>query len=924
MMTLSPIRSVEHAITYYEHSDHADYYAAGETCVSRWAGKGAQSLGIDMKPVSRDLFSCYLRGDIAGQKLGAFRNGENERKPGIDCVLSPPKSVSLAALVGGDERVIHAHEAAVDAAIRMMEKHAAFIREHTLDEYGRDQFDHVATSNLLCGVFRHDTSRSLQPQLHSHIVVINATEKELGVWRSIESRHLYCVQMKVGLHYRQELAANLRKLGYGIRRTQNSSFEIEGFSEDIINAFSSRRDAIDAALDEQGLTRESAPAALKEKLARRLRDKKEFVEKMDLLNSWQKLEDEFRFDSRDVVREAVCRASEVNHLERVSDECFSRLKDIYEDCVDDLFERDSIVSRLRLVDQINQKAVGCGVSSEAIQRWISIAEANGSLLKRSLHEYSSQFKNWREVVGYTTPEIVARENSLLDCIGRGNGAVKSLVASNIVETYISQANLKSQANGYDEWNLSQQTALRGLLQTHASFVALQGYAGTAKTSTVLREFSEICVSKGYEVVGMAPSSSACKSLLEGAGLNSAVTVASHLLRVSYAKNSKKQQVWIVDEASLLSTRDMHRLVMLAEKRAARVVLVGDVQQLGSVEAGAAFRQLQEFGIETFKLDEIVRQQNESALSAVYAGIEGDARKALQLLEGEGGSVTQVDGDKTSRYKKIVESWVSLTLDERDKTLIIDPSRAGRRELTSEIREALKQEGIIGEKFLNTAQVERVDHTRSSRTDVFNYQVGDCLLFGKDYKRQGITKHSYWRIVERNPRKNTLTIADKSGRQLVWNPRGIWGASSQAYRPVEAELAISDKIIWTLNDRRNGLINGMKGVVDSIDQNAKTARISFSRSKFVTVDLTETASLHWSHDYVTTAHAAQGQTADRVIYHAESFRRNLASQKSFYVSISRAKHQTLIITDDRAALEQQISEHIGEKQNAIEQFYCQVM
>ena len=186
MMTLSPIRSAIHATFYFERSEHADYYARDESCPSKWIGKGAEALSIAGQTIEAERFKRYLEGDIAGQKIGTERNGKWQHKPGFDLQFSPDKSVSIAALVGGDARVIEAHDAAIKAAVKYLEEEAAFTRLHTRDKKGKSSIEQVATGNLLCASFRHDTSRSLDPQMHTHAVVMNVTFCADGKLRSIE------------------------------------------------------------------------------------------------------------------------------------------------------------------------------------------------------------------------------------------------------------------------------------------------------------------------------------------------------------------------------------------------------------------------------------------------------------------------------------------------------------------------------------------------------------------------------------------------------------------------------------------------------------------------------------------------------------------------------------------------------------------
>jgi len=915
-MTLAPIRSAEHAASYYEQSDHADYYARDDVCVSSWEGKAAEIIGIQGQAVDKERFKRYLNGEIAREKVGTVRNGEHHHKPGFDLQFAPPKSVSVVALVGGDERVVQAHNDAVKASIKLLEEKATFTRKHTRDENGKDVMEHQATGNLLCAVFKHDTSRKLDPQLHSHAAVLNLSRVE-NLWKSIESRHFYCLQKEIGLYYRQHLSASLKELGYKINRQQDASFEIAGVPDDVIKVFSQRRDEIERELEKQGYTRETAPSSLKEKIAHRFRDKKIYVEPENLLKEWKCTEKEKSFSSEELVQEAMKnnQCKEWSDQNKLHD--YERLQKIAKTTVLSISERDAVFSKEELVNKINQQAVGYGIPSDRVDVYVSELERSGELIGgRKAKVYSSQFQQWQEVDAVTTPQSIEQENKMINFVQESRSLLSTQLSSLDIENIIDDANQESITQGYDGWNAGQKTVTRGLLSCNDQVVGVQGYAGTAKTSTVLRTISKVFMDKDYEVIGMAPSASACDSLKDGAGLNDAITVASHLLQSRFNSDKDKKQLWLVDEASLLPTKDMAKLFEQAGKHQAKVILVGDVQQLGSVEAGAAFRQLQENGLTTFKLDEIVRQENIQTLDAVYASIEADAKQALDYLQSGGGDVIQIKGNAENRHNEIVERYLSLLPEERDETLLIEPSREGREILSNLLRDELKERGEISKVGYEIDRLDKIDLTKASQEDVMNYSLGDAIKFSRTYKRQGVDKNSYWTIISRDINKNTILLKDDSGREVIWNPSS-WGKKIQAFRPEESELTVGDKIIWTLNNRDKGLTNGMKAHVVDINRIEGNVQLKFSGGEIHTLKTSELESQHWSHNYVTTAHGAQGMTSERVIYHAESFRKNLASQKAFYVAISRAKQGAIVVTDDRKLLISQLHEHSGEKQYSLE-------
>ncbi|SBT17708.1 Multifunctional conjugation protein TraI [Marinomonas gallaica] len=921
MMSPFAIKSPEHAATYYEQSEHADYYAKDEVCPAKWEGKAAELLGIQGQSVEKDRFKRHLNGEIAGQKLGTFRAGHRVHKPAFDLTFSPPKSVTVAAIVGEDPRVKLAHEDAVKEALSHVEEMAIFKRKHTIEETGKSVIEQIKTGNLLAAVFMHESARSVDgeitPQLHSHAVVMNATHDEDGKWKSLESRHIWCLQKKIGLFYRQQLAANLAKLGYEIDRKAEGNFEISGVPQEVCDAFSLRKGLIDSELGKRGYTRESAPAYLKEQLAHRIREKKVNVNRDELKQQWKNTENDFGFDSEKLAELSVKRCEEHGFNDVRLDRNFENLNKITEQAILKLSEREAVFSKDELSHEINLQAVGYGISPRQVNNRLKILEDSGDLISRETEIYSSQFQQRRTVEAYTTPALIQLEEELIEILTETSSKYQRVFSEKAIECFIYEAVQESLSMGYNGWNAEQKSVTRGLLASKNQITGLSGYAGTAKTSTVLKTISHAYSMQGYEVIGMAPSSSACESLKSGAGLGSTRTVASHLLRSAFQGAGLKKQLWLVDEASLLSSKDTLKLFKQAMKQDAKIILVGDAKQLGSVEAGAAFRQLQEAGMQTHRLTEIVRQENKHALDAVYSSIDADTRKALNILTQGAGEVITAAERPEERYKHITSKFLSLPKDERSKTLIIDPSRESRQALTDTLREELKQSGDISINAVIARRLEKVDITKSAQNDVLSFSEGMVIKFGRDYKLHDVKKDSYWSVREVNAKNNTLTLQDDSGRELIWNPAGTWGKRMQSYTEVHSELCAGDEIIWTQNDKALKLANGMAGQVVSVDGENNQATVEFKDGKQFVINTNEQMHQHWNHNFVTTAHAAQGMTSERVIYHAESFRKNLASQKSFYVALSRAKQEVVVVTDNQRELINQINAHTGEKQNALE-------
>ncbi len=242
MLSIGAIASAAQGASYYEKDGYYAKDDPGHREASAWFGKGAQALGLS-GPVDPDTFRAILEGrvpDGSGTELGRpDGDGGIIHRPGRDLTLSAPKSVSIAALVGGDGRIVDVHDRAVRATLAWVEKNAAETRMRD-PETGR--MVRAGDQKIVVATFRHDTSRNLDPQLHTHSVLANMVQGEDGKWRTMANEALYERQKLIGAIYRNELAAGLTRLGYGIEKTHaDGRFELAGVSREAIMAFSNFR-----------------------------------------------------------------------------------------------------------------------------------------------------------------------------------------------------------------------------------------------------------------------------------------------------------------------------------------------------------------------------------------------------------------------------------------------------------------------------------------------------------------------------------------------------------------------------------------------------------------------------------------------------------------------------------------------------------
>ena len=898
--SVSALTSSGQAASYYEADD---YYAGDGLSPSEWQGKGAEELGLS-GDVDRDQFRDLLDGKVAEQQLGTTRDGKLEHRPGWDVTLSAPKSVSIMAEVAGDRRLIAAHGAAVKTALAHVEQHMAATRVRDGGTVNRE-----ATGNLVIASFQHGTSRAQDPQLHTHNVILNATKGEDGTWRSLEPRAIYQLQKQIGAIYRQELALKVREMGYEIDVAKDSMFEIKGVSSDVLAAFSTRSAEIEAALGERGTTRDAASAAEKQIAALDTRQAKVAADPAALVADWRETASHtgFRQEARlAMVSEAEAKAASNDHRTTLAMQGDSAASRAVAYAADKLGERQSVFSAAALQEEAGRIGLG-KVSYTQIVGAVEAATKQGELIDRTHID-----RRGAEFAGFTTRANVETEIKMLRIEEEGRSTLSPIVSPLAAAKAVASASVQAERAGFG-WNADQRQATKQLLTSRNRITALQGYAGTAKTTTVLATFAREVESRGVRVVALAPTASAAMVLGEALGARSD-TVARHLLSPD-RPHQGQSAAWIVDEASLLSARDTARLFDLAEKHNARIILVGDVKQLGSVEAGAAFAQLQGAGMETAKLGEIVRQTNTATKDAVLASIEGDARKALAALDRGGGKIVE-NADRAGRFAAIAEQYAKLDKASRARTLVIEPSREGRDTLTADIRAALAKSGALTGPAVTTQSLVNKGLTRAEARDPMSYDKGDVVRFTRDYADKGVARGEAYRVEGIDPTKAAITLKSEDGREVDWRLRQ-WGAGKvQAFTPQSLELKTGDRIQFTRNDREAGRINGARAEVIAIDEPARTATIRNPRGQTHTLNFDVARDQHIAHAYVETAFAAQGRTADHVIIHADSRATNLVDQKSFYVGISRAKDSVTVFTNDRAKLVSAISERAAQVQSAI--------
>ncbi|MYH38491.1 MAG: relaxase domain-containing protein, partial [Rhodospirillaceae bacterium] len=590
--SIGAVASPAQGISYYEKDSYYARDSDEHKAASAWAGKGAAELGLE-GPVDPETFRAVLEGEVpdgSGKRIGKRgREGEIHHRPGRDLTFSAPKSVSLAALVGGDERIVGAHDRAVAGALDWFERNAAETRMHD-PQAGR--MVRAGGQKTVVATFRHDTSRNLDPALHTHSVIANMLLGPDGKWRTMANERLYGSKMALGALYRNALAGELARLGYSIEKTHaDGRFEIAGVSREIVEAFSTRRAEIEAAMEGRGLGTTGENPHLARRAALMTRAAKREVDRDALRETWEKQAAALGFDAKRLVAEAMERhgAEKAREAEPGKDgpPAPPRQPDLFEHAakadparaaVDwalaHLSERDAVFSTTDLLAAALAFEPGTASIGD-IERAVDGLKREGRLHDAPALEGGG---------GLTTDKALAEERETVALMRAGERRGKAPMRGWMVERHLRKGPLTA----------GQKQAVKLILSEKDRTVGVQGYAGTGKTKMLARART-LAEKKGWRMVGLAPSASAANTLNSESGIASETLqrflarnagVAEGRLTKKGAKEMRSRfakTVLVVDEGSLASTVQARDLLRIAGVlRVPKLVLVGDAKQLDAV------------------------------------------------------------------------------------------------------------------------------------------------------------------------------------------------------------------------------------------------------------------------------------------------------------------------------------------------------
>ncbi|MBW4026169.1 MAG: relaxase domain-containing protein [Acidobacteria bacterium] len=882
MLNISKPLSASQAQTYHAKEFTAaeqNYWKQGDTIRGEWHGRLAEQFGLS-GAVGAEEFARLSEGQhpetgnqlVLHRAVHEYRNADGkavspvEHRAGWDATFSAPKSISLTALVGGDDRVRDAHREAVNVALNELERYTQ----------ARIGGNHPAetTGQFVAAKFEHDTARPVDgyaaPQLHTHVVIFNMTEHENGKVRALQPHSLFQSQQFATAVYQSHLTYKLRSLGYEIEAGKSGAPDIKGYTQEYLEASSPRRQQIEEALSRSGFTGPEAAQIA----AHNTRDKKVILSPDQILAAHRQIADEFGNQADRVVAEARKRRKEQAH-ERPEYERRQQVREAVTFARDKGFEREAVVDERALYVNALRRGMGEMTYPEVRSSFEArIASGEFKEMAGDGHEAGRRF---------TTAATIKAESEIVQKVQDGQNRAPQIMP---IESAVPLTESRP------HFNAAQKRVVEEVLTSRDQVQGLQGRAGSGKTSvlTLIREGAE---QNGYAVEGFAPTSRAAKQLRD-AGMKADTLqrfLASGGLQAAGDPTSK--HLYMLDESSLASTQQMRDFLSKIGPQD-KVLLIGDTRQHQGVDAGKPFEQLQEAGMRTAQLDQIMRQKDPELLKAVEHLSNNETAVGVEMLAQQG-RITEIV-DPQERIAAIAKSYAERP----ENTLIVSPDNASRRAINQAVRQELQALGVVDTKDHSIRVLApRNDMTGADREWANHYEPGDVLHYTRGSKEHGIESKSYAKVVAVNPNENLLTVQKQDGQQVTYDPSRLRGIA--AYREIEREFAIGEKIQFTAPQRDLQVANRDLGTIQHIGEDGKiSVRMDNAKDRVVRFDANEMR--HFDHGYAVTSHSSQGLTAERVLVSIDTeVHPDLRNSRFAYVSVSRASHDAQIYTNNAVDL-----------------------
>jgi conjugative relaxase-like TrwC/TraI family protein len=866
MLRVTESKNAEAAKQYFGKAMvRSDYYIDGQEIAGAWGGKAAERLGLLGQVTQQDYFALVdnLHPET-GEQLTPRQ--KDNRRAGYDFTFSTPKSVSVFYEMSGDERILTSFRDAVKETMEEIEREMKTrVRKGGTNE-------NRLTGNMAWAEFVHFTSRPVDgkpdPHLHAHCFAPNLTwDDREQRWKAGQFGEIKRDAPYFEAAFDARLAKKLNDLGYATRKAEYS-FELAGVPESIIDKFSRRRNEIEAEAEAKGIETPEGKHAIgyygRE-------NKTKGVDKGELRQEWNKrLSDDER-----VALRAVMDGSNGGGDGPVSPAQAMNF------AVEHSFERASVIADKRL----RAEALRFGVGSVLPDDVAGIAKREGMIAKESDGQLLA-----------TTADTLRGEVAMLQFARDGQRKFAPLMDASSMP-----------ADALSGLSQEQKNAAMHILTSRDTVTGIVGRAGTGKTRMMRATVDAIHSETDKKVFTFAPSSQASRGVLASEGFKDATTLETLLKNEKLQAQVNGQIIW-VDEAGLVSNRDMRRLMDVAKREGSRVILSGDYSQHGSVQAGDAFRLLeQEAGVRLARLTQVRRQTEPGYRKAVEAIAEGSGRAAQKGFDALDQMGCVIEAGPEERHALLVGDYLKA-VDEGKTGLIIAPTHAEGGRLTDTLRGELKERGLLGQEREFKVR-KSTGWTQAQKGDIRKYEAGMIVEFQQNAK--GFTKGD--KAVVMKGENGPLLLKQDGTKAAV--PVAT-ADRFEVYRAKDIAIAKGDRIRVTRNGeaKLEGQAKGTRlnnGDIVTVEGFDKEGNIRIGNGKVLPKGFG-----HFSFGYVDTSYASQGKTVDRVFIATGDESLRAANQQQWYVSASRGREVAKIYVDDKQAVRDAIA-RTGQRLSAVE-------
>lgn len=857
-------------------------------------GQGWSQLGKDVE-INDKIYKLLVEGKdpATREQLVDARNGH---RLGYNITFSPDKSFSVAAFSSPEmkQALMEAHHAAVRDTLLFMEKELIQVRQ------GQDgEKIPTKTGNLVGFTIDHTCNRDGDVQLHTHVVVFNMSwNEQTQKWQALHSDAFKSnILEKV---YENQLAYHLQQKALAVEWKQSESGKsqyagIAGVPEAAIQATSQRAQEIKEMAEKlKDQFQNASKGELKQVAAYITRDDKKEMTLEQIQKQFQDRLEQAGLTKEDILKgiDLARQQWQEQKLENVKMNEYEIVKQAYSV----LSEQKAVFSSQDLLKASLDVSKG-DVSLEKLQQAVQHFTKDKDLIKLADNlKIQDGSRTYADSLFTTKENLLAEKNvfKLTESLqNKLNPIYDKQTALNEIKAY-------EKATGF-QMTESQDKAVETALTSKDGVLIFQGYAGTGKT-TVLEALQSIAERQGYKIVGMSETNVAVNQMKES---KIEATTVTKFLSPQLKSQVNDRTILVVDECSFMGARNTEKILNIAQQAGARVYLFGDKNQLPPINAGFPFKDLQDRGIATtVEMKDIIRQKDPELKQAVESIIRQDIDKAFEKLK-----VIEL---KENLYQETAKLYTEKN---GYKDYIISTyTNQDKNALNSEIRNLLKEQGIISKEEQAFTIYSPKNLQGSDKLNVHNYQIGDRLIAAKAGAGMKVGAELTITSIDRHNHTVKAYAVTKQGLKEYTIDLRRYGDHFNAYAAEQRQFSIGDKIIFNANlkeDKQLKAANSEIGYVKNIQGNQITIQkgketLTFDTSKFK----------YFDHGYASTTYKAQGKTAQGAIYFAPVQDKGVErSYQDFYVAISRAKSNAFIVTNDKEKLKEQVK-NLAEKESVI--------